>query len=177
MSKTNVLIPLALLLATSPAMAEGFYGGAGLGLVNIEEEDLGESFKDSPFGWRIFGGYDFNENFALEGAYVSSGTAEDTVFGEDVEVEFSGFTVSAVGLLPLSDTMDLIAKAGFYTGEQEVTVQGFTLDEDDDGFTVGAGMRFRTSDQFVVRGELDWFDTDLDSLWSVSVGFQYYFGN
>jgi opacity protein-like surface antigen len=158
-------------------MAQGFYGGAGIGLVNIEEEDLGESFKDNPIGWRILAGYDINENFAVEGSYIKSGKAEDTVFGENVEAELSAFTVSAVGLMPLSDSTQLFGKLGFYAGEQEITVQGVTLDEDDDGFTVGAGIRFRSSGRFVIRGEFDWFDTDLDSLWSVGVGFQYYFGN
>lgn len=177
MFKRNFWILLALLLATSPAMAEGFYGGAGIGLLQVEEEELGESFKDNPFGWRILAGYDFNDKFAVEGSYIKSGKAEDTVFGEDVEVELSAFTVSAVGLLPLSDSMQLFGKVGFYTGEQEVTVLGSTLDEDDDGFTMGAGVRFRTSDQFVIRGDFDWFDTDLETLWSIGIGFQYYFGS
>ena len=177
MLKKSLWIVAALFLATSPAMAQGFYGGVGFGLVNIEEEDLGESFKDSPFGWRILAGYDFNDNFAIEGSYIQSGKAEDTVFGENVEVELSAFTVSAVGLMPLSDATQLFGKIGFYTGEQEVTVQSQTLDDDNDGFTVGAGVRFHSSDRFAIRGEFDWFDTDLDSLWSIGVGFQYYFGN
>ena len=103
-------IVVALLLTASPAMAEGFYGGVGFGLVNIEDEEAGESFKDSPFGWRILAGYDFNDNFAIEGSYIQSGKAEDTVFGENVEVELSAFTFSAVGLMPLSDSTQLFGK-------------------------------------------------------------------
>lgn len=171
------LIILGLAFATTSAMAEGFYGGAGIGLTQIEEEEDGVSFDDSPFGWRILAGYDFNENFAVEGSYVNSGEAEDTLFGEDIEVEMTAFTFSVVGLLPVSDAMSLFGKLGYYSGEQEITVDGFTLDEDEDGFAAGAGVRFNTSDNFAIRGEFDWFDTELDEVWSIGVGFQYFFGN
>ena len=42
--------------------------------------------------------------------------------------------------------------------------------------TVGAGVRFATSDNFVIRGDFDWFDTELDTVWSIGVGVQFYFG-
>lgn len=171
------LIVLAALFATSTAMAEGFYAGAGLGIVKIEDSDQGESFDDSPMGWRIHGGYDFNENFAVEGSYIQTGDAEDVILGENVEVQLSAFTFSVLGLLPMSDDVELFGKLGFYTGEQEITVQGITFDEDDDGLTVGAGVRFNMSDTFALRGDFDWFDTDIDTVWSLGIGFNYRFGN
>ena len=98
------------------------------------------------------------------------------MLGDNVEAELSAFTLSIVGLLPISDSAQLFGKIGFFSGEQEVAVDGFTLDEDQDGATVGAGIRWGTSETFAVRGEFDWYDTDLDTLWSVGVGFQFYFG-
>ena len=166
---------LALSFATS-SFAEGFYAGAGIGITQIEDEDQGFSFEDNPFGWRLLAGYDFNANFGIEGSYINSGEAEDDVAGEPVEAELSAFTVSAVGIIPVSDAVQLFGKIGFYSGEQEVTVFDITLDEDEDGLTAGAGIRFGVSDSFVIRGDFDWFDTDLDTLWSLGIGFQYYFG-
>lgn len=171
------LVVLAALFATSTVMAEGFYAGGGLGIVKIEDSDQGESFDDSPMGWRIHGGYDFNENFAIEGSYIQTGDAEDVILGENVEVQLSAFTFSVLGLLPMSDDVDLFGKLGFYTGEQEITVQGITFDEDDDGLTVGAGIRLNMNDRFALRGDFDWFDTDIDTVWSLGVGFNYRFGN
>lgn len=176
MFKTKSIILVLAIFTTTTAMAEGFYAGAGFGLTQIEDEDQGLSFKDNPLGWRLLAGYDFNENFGVEGSYINSGTAEDVVLGENVEAELSAFTLSVVGLLPISDSTELFGKIGFYSGEQEITVQGFTLDEDEDGATVGAGLRFRTSEALAIRGEFDWYDTDLDTLWSVGIGFQYSFG-
>lgn len=176
MYKTRSLLLVLFLFATTTAMAEGFYAGAGFGLTQIEDEDQGISFKDNPLGWRLLAGYDINENFGIEGSYINSGKAEDDVFGENVEAELSAFTLAVVGLLPISDSAQLFGKVGFYSGEQEVTVQGFTLDQDEDGATVGAGIRFGTSEALAIRGEFEWYDTDLDTLWSVGIGFQYYFG-
>jgi OOP family OmpA-OmpF porin len=176
MRKSILLLPVMFLFTATSAMAEGFYAGAGIGVTQIEDEEQGISFKDSPFGWRLLAGYDFSDNFGVEGSYINSGTAEDVIQGENVEVELSAFTVSIVGLLPVSDSAQLFGKIGFYSGEQEVTVQGFTLDDDEDGAIIGAGIRWDTSEAFAVRGDFEWYDTDLDTLWSIGVGFQYYFG-
>lgn len=176
--RTRTLLILALCFAaSSTAMAEGFYAGAGLGIVQIEDEDQGISFKDNPMGWRLIAGFDVNENFAVEGNYINSGTAEDVIQGENVEAELSAFVVSFIGLMPISDTAKLFGKLGYYTGEEEVTAFGITLDEDADGFTAGAGVRFDMANNFSIRGDFDWYDTDLDTLWSFGVGFQYSFGN
>ena len=176
MWKNAFILPVLFFFAATTAMAEGFYGGAGIGLTQIEDEDQGISFKDNPMGWRLLAGYDVNDNFGIEGSYINSGTAEDTVLGENVEAELSAFTLSIVGLLPVSDSAKLFARIGFYSGEQEVTVQGVTFDDDEDGAVVAAGVRFNTSDVFAIRGELEWYDTDLDTLWSAGIGFQYFFG-
>ena len=176
LSAASIIFALALLTSTTNAMAEGFYAGAGIGLTQIKDEDQGISFEDNPLGWRLLAGYDFSDNFGIEGSYINSGEAEDDVLGVNVKAELSAFTLSIVGLLPVGESAHLFGKVGFFSGEQEVTVLGFTLDEDEDGATVGAGIRWNTSDTFAVRGEFDWYDTDLDTLWSIGVGFQYYFG-
>lgn len=174
--KARITFLALAMLAGGSAWAEGFYAGAGIGITQIEDEEGGLSFEDNPFGWRLIAGYDFNENFAIEGSYIDSGEAEDSVQGVDVEAELTAFTVSAVGLLPLNDTTTLFGKLGLYSGESEVSAAGLSEDDDEDGLTVGGGVRFRTTDQLTIRAEFDWFDTDLDTVWSIGVGFQYGFG-
>lgn len=166
-----------LILSSSFALAEGFYAGAGIGITQIEDSEDGLTFKDSPFGWRLLAGYDFNENFAIEGSYVNSGEAEDTVEGIDIKAELSAFTFSVVGLLPMNESTKLFGKLGYYDGEEEVTAFGITVDDDADGLTAGIGMRYQLQNQFTIRGEFDWFDTDLDTVWSLGIGFHVLFGN
>ena len=163
-------------LGSSFALAEGFYAGAGIGITQIEDSEDGLSFKDSPLGWRLLAGYDFNENFALEGSYANSGDAEDTVEGVDVKAELSAFTFSVVGLMPLSESTKLFGKLGYYDGEEEVSAFGLTVKEDADGLTAGFGVRYELQNNVAIRGDFDWYDSDLDTLWSVGVGFQVLFG-
>ncbi len=80
-----------------------------------------------------------------------------------------------LGILPTSDRFELFGKLGFYSGETEVTVAGLSADEDDSGLTVGAGARFRLADSFMIRGDFDWYDVDIDSLWSLGIGATYNF--
>ncbi len=166
-----------LVLSSSFALAEGFYAGAGIGITQIEDSEDGESFKDNPFGWRLLAGYDFSESFAIEGSYVNSGEAEDTIQGIDVKAELSAFTFSVVGLIPMNEQTRLFGKLGYYDGEEEVTAFGITVDEDADGLTAGFGFRYETQSAFTIRGDIDWFDTDLDTVWSIGVGFHVLFGN
>lgn len=176
MFKKISLILFALLFATSSAMAEGFYAGAGVGMTQIEDDSEGDNYKDSPFGWKIYAGYDFNENFGLEGAYLNSGEAEDDLFGENVKVELTAFVVSAIGFLHVGESAQLFGKLGYYSGEEEVSAFGVSVDEDDDGFTVGVGLRFNTTENLALRADFDWFDTQIDTVWSLGVGIQYHFG-
>lgn len=169
---------LALVAFCVTANAEGFYAGAGAGITKIEHEEQGVSFDDSPFGWRLTAGYDFNDNFAIEGMYVNTGEASDTVQGIDVKAELSGFGVYLVGLAPNQNgKTKVFGKLGYYSGEQETTLFGVTVDEDADGFAAGAGIRFDMDNKMTLRADFDWIDSDLDTVWAISVGFQVRFGN
>ncbi len=146
------LLPLLFLFGVTSAMAEGFYAGAGFNATHIEDEEQGISFEDDSLGWRLLAGYDFSNNFGIEGSYINSGEAKDDVLGTNVTAELSAFTLSVVGLLPLGEDAQLFGKVGYYNGEAEVTVLGFTLDEDEDGLTVGVGFRlWDPSGKFAVR--------------------------
>ena len=163
------------LLLSSMAYAEGFYVGASVDLTQIEDEEAGVDFDDNAVGWRVLAGYEFTNYFAVEGGYLDSGDAEDSVLGVDVDVEITGFTLFAVGQVPMSDTWTLFGKAGYYDGEAEVSLLGFSVDDDESGLALGAGVRVDLSDNIALRGEFDWFDSDLDSLWSVGIGIEYRF--
>ena len=70
MLKRYLLLITTLCFIAPAAMAEGFYAGAGIGIVQAEDDEGGVEFDDSSFGWRILAGYEINENFAVEGAYL-----------------------------------------------------------------------------------------------------------
>ncbi|MEJ2172238.1 MAG: porin family protein [Woeseiaceae bacterium] len=170
----RVFLTLAIfLLSSSYALAEGLYAGAGIGVTNVETPN--SSFEDRPTGWQVLAGYEFNDIFALEGSYVNSGSAKDPDVDENLEAEFSGYVMSVVLHTDMT-TPNLFTKLGYFNGEQEVSVQDITLDDDVDGFTAGLGFRHKLANNFAIRGEANWYESDFDNLWSVGIGVEFSFG-
>jgi OOP family OmpA-OmpF porin len=166
---------LALALFAAPAaLAGNFYVGGAVGQTSTDIDDPGIDgidVDDSDTGFKVFGGYSFMKHFAVEGGYVDVGetSIETTVpFQSEVSAEADGFTVGAVGILPIGQKFDLFAKAGFFMWDSEATVsmQGFgTESASDDGSdpTYGLGFGWNLSERSRLRFEADRYEVeDLD---------------
>jgi OOP family OmpA-OmpF porin len=162
----------------SPAFADkGFSAGASIGYSNVSIEDDGFGVDLTGTGYKVFGTYMFNDNFGIEGGWLSFGEPSDTVGGFDLEVDADGFDVFAVGALPVSDTVDLFAKAGMLAWDATASINGFEdSSESGEDLALGIGGRFTGASGFGVRAEYEWFDfADADSVWMISLGFEYNF--
>src|SRR5690554_4822033 len=113
---------LATLVAT-PALAqsypgvpdEGFYLGTAIGQAKLKNDtldwldDLGASTDDKDTAFKLFAGYQFNPNFAVEASYVdfgdftASGMLTDgfNIASGNVEGSIDGFGFALVGRLPI----------------------------------------------------------------------------
>ena len=130
----SALAALALTVTTAARadMAPGFYVGAGIGTTEVSEESIEEfTADDSDNGFKIFGGYSFNEFFAVEASYFdlgqASGTIEDPFFGDfDFEVGVSGLSGAVVGRIPAGEMFSVFGKIGFaqYDLDFDVTIDG-----------------------------------------------------
>jgi OmpA-OmpF porin, OOP family len=109
--------------------SKGAYVGFGLGASNIalnsSDFSYATSKKESSTGYRIYGGYAFNEYFAAEGGIADFGKA--TVSGgsiTDESYEAGAVAAAAVGMLPFGDSgFSLLAKVG---PTINVTIDTFT---------------------------------------------------
>lgn len=164
------LLYLLTALAFSFAHAGDIYAGAGIGTATIEDSEEGLSFDDSSTAWKIFGGYQFHENFAAELAYLDFGEANDTVDDVRVEAEIDGWSASLLAMTTSTSNLQVFGKVGYFDGEADVSALGLSVDNDDSGLTLGAGVKANISDAFNLRIEFDWYDADLDDLWSLGVG-------
>ena len=120
-------------LAQGAPKAQGFYiygaigqssvdlgkGDIDASLVSVGVTGLSSSADETDVGYKIFGGYMFNKYLALEAGWVDLGkfayTASFTgpVAGAaKAEIKASGFTIAAVGTLPVTDSFGLFVKAG-----------------------------------------------------------------
>ena len=132
------------------ASAEGLYLGAGIGQATLKDSP----FKDDDMGFKVFGGYACNQNFAAEIEYLDGGTAKDLGFKVDTSV----FSVSALGTLPLNEQFLLFARLGY--GSWKLDVKGGS-NEDDEDLIYGLGAAFNVGPQFQIRAE--WQAVDVSS--------------
>jgi OmpA-OmpF porin, OOP family len=159
--------------AVSAAPDRGFYVGAGLGQVNVEDDGTG--FDDGDTGFKLFGGYALSEIVAVEISYIDGGTAEDSAQFFDpllgigtasVEVDTTVINLSVLGDLLLTEQFSLFGRLGyaFIDTDVDATVSfaiGSASDSDSDSsseVSYGVGAVYRFTERFEVRGEFEGFD-------------------
>ena len=177
MHKRMTLNGLALIgmLAGASAMAEtqpGFYAGAGVGQASIEVDNAGFDANDTAF--KVFGGYNFNQNFAVELTYLDAGKPDKRIGLTHVEGSLDGFNVSGIARLPFTDVFSGFVKLGFasYDGELKARVGNRTvgnIDVGDEDLSYGIGAAFNIGSAFEVRAEYEGIDISAGSFNVLSV--------
>jgi OOP family OmpA-OmpF porin len=139
------------------------------------------SCSDTDNGWKIFGGYQVNRNFAIEATYIDWGglSGSGTALGLPLNVtgDATSFGVAAVGILPLNDRFSVFGKAGVLMTDTKVTARaGAASASESDSSSelhIGVGMAFNVTQKFAIRAEWERAtDTEIDML---SIGVQYRF--
>jgi OmpA-OmpF porin, OOP family len=172
MRKRMALNGLALLglLASSNVLAEiqpGFYAGAGVGTAKLEidgDEDI-DAFDADDTAFKVFGGYNFNQYFAVEATYFDGGKPEESFsiapgFNGSVEFNTTGLIASVLGRVPLGEVFSLYGKLGFasYDVEAKGRLNGDVVFEDDgsdDDVAYGVGAAFNLGSSFELRAEYE----------------------
>jgi opacity protein-like surface antigen len=166
-------------------------------LANFTDYDGDDTFPvaDSALGLQLYAQGQVSSNFAVEVGYFNSGGFEtdlspNTSPGScqvqdfcDTELSLNGFSISAVGYLPIGgddNAIDLFGKIGGYDFDIDIsqTVSNSTLPGSlghSTGFTLGIGAVFNLGENFGVRTGADYFDIDNADLWSLSMGLEYHF--
>ena len=84
--------------------------GSGLTAAAIVDEDVSH-------GHKIFGGYQFNKNLAVEGGYFDLGKFGYTLYTSPAgtlsgDIKLKGYNLDVVGLLPVTEKFSLLARLG-----------------------------------------------------------------
>lgn len=193
--------------AARPARADkfGWYAGAGGGWssFNGNEVDLAPGLAsetytltkldDDSTAWKVFGGYQFNKNWAAELAYtdlgkfsfeadVSAGPfATGTEYGK---AKPACWSLSAVGILPVGNNFSLLGKAGICRWDDHARVvypaTGTIEPVESTGtdLTFGLGAKYDASRNLGVRAEWERFnnvvhDRSSVDLWSLSLQYSF----
>ena len=103
---------------------DGFYVGGGAGQAIVDEVD----FDDEDTALSLFGGYQFNRHFAIEGGYIDLGEIEPVSVGASLEA--STVHVTAVGTIPMNDSFAVYGKAGLHRWDADVGVDSAARADD-----------------------------------------------
>jgi OOP family OmpA-OmpF porin len=169
---------LSIFLLSSAHAENNLYAGASIGENSVEEDNVlfGQDFEDEDTGFKIFSGYQFHRNFAVEANYTVFGDTEDTIAGVNTEVEFDTFGISLVGIAPIAERFDLFAKLGLAYWDAKVQAAGFSDDDNDTDLSYGLGARFNFNEQVSIRGEYEGIDVGgLDRADFLSMGIEFNF--
>ncbi|WP_116807963.1 porin family protein [Steroidobacter cummioxidans] len=167
---------IALAFVCLPAMAEseiGFYSGVGVGQVTLKDNIDGVGIKATGTGFKIFGGYRFNEYGSLEVAYLDAGSPDDRVGGVRIESDATAIQGSAILHIPISLRFEGFARAGFVVWDAENTARGagfsFTQKNDGTDFALGIGAAWHVTPRFGLRAEFEGAELDGTDLRSLSI--------
>lgn len=167
----RVALALALGIAVTPIVhAEGGYAGVGFGQASVDVDcdlDISCSKEDSDTALKIFGGYQFNPNFAIEVGYYDLGeasiTGTDSLFGTVTsKAEASGFNFAIVGSFPVAERFTLMGKAGFFRWDMDASANSSVFGSasaNETGFDpmFGIGGAFNFSEALGIRVEYEKF--------------------
>ncbi|WP_296494726.1 outer membrane beta-barrel protein [Rhodoferax sp.] len=209
-SKGKLSLLTLALMATPFAMAQddGWYLGGNIGqsTATIDEARissglLGSGLVAGPFnntdddlGFKVFGGYQYNKYFSVEGGYFDLGqfgfsTTTTPAGSLSGDIRVRGLNLDLVGTLPLTEKFSAFGRVGGtyaraedrFVGTGAVNVLNPNPSEDAANLKVGLGVQYAFTEALSVRAEIERYrindavgnrgDIDL-----ASIGLVYRFG-
>lgn len=187
---TGTLSLVALAAITSPhvlAEESGWYVGGNIGqsLADIDDQRITEALlasglttvsiddDDSDMGFKLFGGYQFNRNFALEGGYFDLGefgfaattTPIGTLNGNTTKIQ--GLNLDLVGTLGFTENLSGFGRGGLTYAKTESSYSATGAVTAPNGgnksassYKYGLGLEYDFTDRFSLRGEAERFRID-----------------
>ena len=168
-----------LLGAVAAAHAADFYAGASVGQSDWRIKDLPQFQIDRRHvAGKVYGGWQFLPNFAVEGGYAHFGRARITgvTIPGAVNIRGEGVFVDVVASVPVADRFSLLARAGVVHSRTKFNPPAFSSARDSGTRAkAGLGAEFAINPQLGLRAEWERYRfhmfsdrTDVD-LWSLGV--------
>jgi OOP family OmpA-OmpF porin len=207
LSLALVLVIIGLLI-TAPTVHANTYAGISGGITNANynSNDLvndlpnytlaNVSVDDKDKGWKIFSGYQFTPNLAVEASYVDLGEINSefnatilpdtlqTLLGDAADIHpymATGFTVAALISVDISQSGSVFGKVGLFNwdaeGNVEETASGQSVKFDDSGndLVYGLGVKFDMNRQWSLLAEWEMYNADRNDIQFYSIGVKYHF--
>jgi OOP family OmpA-OmpF porin len=148
-------------LVAFPAAAQlslsGFYAGAGVGHSKARDwcsPGGFDSCDDTKTAWKVFGGYQFTPNFALEAGYTNLGKFTASFGPETEEAKVTAWEASLLAGAPLMERLGIFGRFGFYRATVKDSDNMFgTFEHDNTDATFGLGLSYDFTRNLGMRAE------------------------
>ena len=175
---------LSISLYSHSAVAQSaFYIFGAIGNTD-EDVTLGgqNRVNDDDSSFMFGGGYEFNENIALEAAYQDFGTQAGQTDCPPgffcllvpllTKADVAAFSVSVVGGFRISDRLDGYGRLGVTSWDIEFDGISSAFDDSSEDLHYGVGLRWSFAEHWNIFAEYAQVDLDLDTF---SIGLRYDF--
>ncbi|EPJ48064.1 MAG: hypothetical protein OFPII_08070 [Osedax symbiont Rs1] len=187
MRKVILAVSLSSVLLVTQSNAGDLYLGTSLGKSNFslsgsekaEFASDGVSITDkSATSYKLYTGYRFNPNFALEFSYANLGELKMNAGSIHGKTEANSVGVSALGIIPIYENLEFFGKLGVHRWDTKTKVlfDDFTETTSESGTNVhyGIGASYILN-QIALRVEIERFKVDKANSTLVTTGISYRF--
>lgn len=155
---------------------DGWYGGLGVGQSNYRDYPAASANTRSE-GWKVYGGYQFNDYVALEGGYVNLNDMTAVTGAVRTNIATEAWTLGAVLSYPVTNKLAVTGKFGYaYMQGDTRTKNGAALtartSQDDYEPNYGVGVSYKVFDNLNLRAEWERFDRSNMDIDLVTAGLQ-----
>lgn len=146
---TQVIVGSTLLAGgfAAHAQTQGLYLGGSLGVPNYSSSVNGIGGDGSGTAYKLYGGYQFTPNYAIEGGAFGLGETTDATGSAKTH----GLYVDGVGMLEFAPKWSLIGSLGLAHGQFSSTAG----DDTSVGLKLGAGVQYAIAPKAAVRLQYD----------------------
>lgn len=145
----TALAALLLACGAGAARAEGFYAGGSVGGSDWSGSVDGVRGSGSGASGKLFGGYEFSTNFALEAGAMSLGHMRDSAG----EASASGVYLDGVGRYEFAPQWSILGRVG--VANARFSTPGG--DHSDTGVKAGVGVQYDLTPTVALRGEYEYY--------------------
>jgi OOP family OmpA-OmpF porin len=145
-------------LAQDSDEQQGAYIGGGIGDFSTEIDSV--NFDESDTAYKLFGGWRFNQFFAVQVDYLDLGSMDGVVGAQTLSVDTDGYAARLEGTLPIS-FVELFATAGMVFSSVDGDLGSTQLfDESDSDPVYSVGVGFEVAERLILRLEYEIIDIE-----------------